>query len=707
MASQTSAVAGYKQPSVEDVSEKKNHDRKSGKFSVPYGASLLAIKDENLQQAIIHARQNITESWLKNELKNATAKDIVAYRKQLSSERQIEKISLEVAKNFPLGKRKTTGDVTSQIRANPEVIEFFIEYALDECMRKIESSSSKKRAEIERILSVQKEQGNEYEILGINEKITRAQLLQQRREILSAVHPDKNEDPEANNCTQAVNNALDKLLEKNQKWYEPPDGRSQNPREHQDMFGPGAFGSETEDSDEEDPVKKHIPDIPEEIKRIHKHISKYINPYFSTLEEDFPEIPDGVRKANNKIKRLNSDASRPVEAYLVTKAVLHALRKEQIRLVEVLQKEGAKEAEKQLPVLRQSYLKTSKLREHQWPESWGEVMEEAIRGRLNEAYQDNPPSEEGGEHSDTDMSDSANGSTSLTTLGSDTGVHSKLMVVRPITKLKPGNTLLGDKILGYRPMKRYNRYEGQYVTSSMKFFVQNPESEVFNIYSATDIGQEAALAYHRLADEEKNDVARYLEGVKNGEITPDAYNGILGVCAKESVYEMTDRFPETWVHIAVKGDDDSSKAKIINRTAFRELVDNADKEIDSFYVRIGVEPPWSTTPYPDPRNNVRYMSLAYPAPRRKALERHDRRVLKAAPFNQGMGSFGQNLIDDSPRRVARSYHDEPETSDHGRGDHRLIRAFERLTVMFEEQQREQRRHRELLESTLPRLIEDR
>lgn len=505
----------------------------------------------------------------------------------------------------------------------------------------------------------------------------------------------------------AVNTAVDRLLEKNKASYEPPAGQPHSSKEHRNMWGPGAFGSESEDSDAEGPPEKQIPDIPDEIKKIHNHLSKYVNAYFSTFEEDLPEIPDGIRKANNKIKRLNSKASRPVDAYLVEKGVLYALRKEQIRLIEVQREKGPEEAEKHLQLFRQAYLKTSKLRETQWPESWGEAMEEAIRQRLKEVYSDHPLSGEHGEHSDTEMGDNVNGSSSLTTMGSDVGDEPELTVVRPIQKLKPGNTLLGDKILGYRPMKRYNRYEGKHVINNMKFFVQNPGSGVFNIYSAADIGQEAALAYHRLPDEEKNDVARYLEGVRNGELTPDTYNGILGVCAKESVFEMTDRFPETWVHIAVKGEDDSSKAKIINRTAFRALVDNADKEIDSFYVRIGVEPPWSTTPYPDPQNNVRYMALEYPAPRRKALERHGRRIVKEAPLGQQRRLSRQDLLDARPRFARRSFHDEPEISMQGGGDDRLVRAFEQLTVMVKEQQKEQQKQSELLQSILPRLIEDR
>lgn len=202
MASSTSAVGGYKPPFIEDVGERTNHNRESTKPSIPYSSSLHVIKDPNLQEAIIAARPTITESWLENELKDAKVKDLEVYRKRLSSDEQITKISSAVLNEWKRGKRKTSGEIAAQIRSHDEVIEFFVEHALDMCMLKIESPQRDAREEIERILNVQKEHGNEYQILGIDKKITRSQLLQKRREILLAVHPDKNEDPDANNCAQ-------------------------------------------------------------------------------------------------------------------------------------------------------------------------------------------------------------------------------------------------------------------------------------------------------------------------------------------------------------------------------------------------------------------------------------------------------------------------------------------------------------------------
>ncbi|KAF5530434.1 hypothetical protein FMEXI_13554, partial [Fusarium mexicanum] len=260
----------------------------------------------------------------------------------------------------------------------------------------------------------------------------------------------------------AVNDAIDTLLEQNKTFYEPPVGYPQGSEAHKGMFGPGGFGSESEYSDGEDTVTGIIPDIPEEIKKIHHHIRKHVESYFSTFGEDYPEIPDGIRKANNKIKRLNHGASRPVDAYLVEKGVLHALRKEQMRVIDARKNKGVEEAEKQLSVFRQAYLNTSRLRAHQWPEAWGNFMEKAIRDILNEINKDDPASEQQGDDSDVDMDDVVNNGPPLTTAGSEVNGNSAASVARPIGSLRPGYTLLGDKIIGYRPMKRYNRYEDRY-----------------------------------------------------------------------------------------------------------------------------------------------------------------------------------------------------------------------------------------------------
>ncbi|KAH7207419.1 hypothetical protein DER44DRAFT_632114, partial [Fusarium oxysporum] len=117
---------------------------------------------------------------------------------------------------------------------------------------KREAPQREAREEIERILNVLAAGGNEYDVLGIDEAITRLDLRQRKRRILYLVHPDKNKDKEAEKCAKEVNNAADKLLNKNQERYQPPTG-SRIFKEHKGVFGPGAFATgDTEPEDDEE-----------------------------------------------------------------------------------------------------------------------------------------------------------------------------------------------------------------------------------------------------------------------------------------------------------------------------------------------------------------------------------------------------------------------------------------------------------------------
>ncbi|RSL73741.1 hypothetical protein CEP54_000280 [Fusarium duplospermum] len=720
MASNSSAVVRHQPPSVEDESE--NDGRSTKLKAVPYGSHLEVIKDGNLQDAIIAARPTIVKSWLENELSNVSQKDLLSYRDKLCTEEQMNKISAAVSHHLTVGKRRSNAALTEELCQHKTVLEFFIEYALDEGLYQLEVIPRRQREEIERILALKRNGGDDYQMLKIDREMTRSELFERRRQLVFLVHPDRNTDHQATECTQIVLNAAQRLLDSGGRTsYKPPARQSKdvNASDFENMFGPGAYLSGPDESDMSDEEKEQTPEIPEEVRKVHRHIRKYIEPGFSKFKLD-ADIIRGVLKGNNRIKRLNSEAKRPSDAYLVPPEVLYALTQQQKQVVDTAENHGVREAEKELSLLRQNWLNTFKKRENQWPESWADIMERAVRERLDEIGKNkidpNQPGDpmNGGDTNqvgdpmdglDTNQSDhSARGSSVSTTMSVTAGDDTTQPIVRPIQSLRPGYTLLGDKILGYRPLKRYNRYEEQYFTHSMKFFVETPGSNIFKIFSGSEIGYQAALAYDRLPESEKNDVGRYLEDVSNGKMDPGAFEKILSVGAKESEFEMIDRLPETWVRIAMAGDENTSKAKIIHRTALRSWVDNADKLIDSFYVDNGIEPPWAFTRFPDPRNAVRYMALKYPAPRRRALEIRDRpRLAMGSHYNEAR-LIGYDETGERSRLAARPYQDEPTLTASDERDNRLIHAFEQLTVAFREQREEQREYHQLLESALrPRL----
>ncbi|KAF4470082.1 dnaJ domain-containing [Fusarium albosuccineum] len=532
------------------------------------------VKPEHLntqwKTAITDARPAIVESWLEKELSNANARDLESYRERLKTDEQIEKISNGVAKCWPGGgKRHSSQTVATELRNHPELIEFFIEFALDERLHQLTGPERERREEIERILNVEKRGGDDYDILRIKDEMERPQIPKPSI-ALNTLEPDI-------------------------------------PGFNANAFGPDYSSSEGEEEEEEED-KTEIPDIPEDIKQRHQHMRKHIRPYLSNFEESNPGALQGIQRNNDAIKKLNDQASRPTDAYVVDEKLLFALKKAQSNVVKVRKEEGSAKAEQQFEALRDQYLKTCDNRKNQWPQSWwGDIIEKAVRERLDEIDKTNPDSNKP-DHTmggvEADGNDDNSSIHSLTTPPSVTGDDGARQLVRPIQPIRAGYTLLGDEILGYRPLERYNSYAGEYYTYGMKFFVQLPGSKTFGIFSANEIGLPAALAYDRLPENDKNDVRKYLEQVNNHTMDPGAFEEIVAAGAKESEFEMTDRFPETWVQIAMSNDDNPSKAKIINRTALRSWMRNADKLIDMFYVQNSIVPPWGSTRFPDPRNDT-------------------------------------------------------------------------------------------------------
>ncbi|PCD23158.1 hypothetical protein AU210_014681 [Fusarium oxysporum f. sp. radicis-cucumerinum] len=683
MAAHTIGARGYRPPTVTDASSSDNHHQSPQPSLVPYGGSLVVLQDASLRNPIIAARKEIVDSWIENELKDATAGDVETYRHILSSEEEIAKISNVVLSKITQGKRPNTTAIAQEI-GRKEIIEFFVEYAFDLCIEKREAPQREAREEIERILDVLKAGGNEYDVLGIDEPIALPDLRQLRRRILYLVHPDKNKDKEAQKCAKEVNRAADKLLSMDQKLYQPPTG-SRIFREHKGVFGPGAFATgdtepdNDEDSDTGDDIVS-VPDIPDAVKKVHEKVSKHIQTYFSDFTKGLPVFNDEIRKANNKIRNLNVKAGISGDYYQADRDVLQGLKEAQVRVIRIRETQGAKEAEKQLSVFKGQCEKTCGQRNFQWPGNWSEVMVQAVREKLDEINQSEPPpNKEDG--SDAKMTD---------TEGDEEESN-------PVINMLDADNVEGI-ILGYRSSRRYNRFQEQYLTDDITFFIQSPGASIFGVFSLGDLGHEIstkALSYYK---DGGNDVSTHIEAVtgSNPSITPATYNGILCICAKKSGKPPEGRFPDTWIQIALKQDSDPSKAKIIHRTALRKLVKDADSQIERFYNEVGVEPPWAYTPYPDPYNQFRPRPLMFPAPRSRHYE-YDRHLPKALPFHGNMRSIGYEEAATRRAPQTRSSGAQPQIAS---GPERLIAAMETLVLAMVEDREDRKRYQDYMESKL-------
>ncbi|KAF5724650.1 chaperone [Fusarium mundagurra] len=680
MAARTIGTSGYRPPTVTDGDK----PHQSSQLSlVPYDGSLAVLQNASLRNPMIAARKEIVDVWIENELKDATAADVESYRHILSSEAEIEKISDVVLSKITQGKRPNKAAIVEEI-GKEEIIEFFVEYAFDLCIEKREAPKREAREEIERILDVLKARGNEYDVLGIDEPISLHDLRQLRRRILYLVHPDKNEDKEAQKCSKEVNSAADKLLSMNKSMYKPPPG-SRILKEHKGVFGPGAFAtgdtepSSDEDSDEEDKVS--VPDIPDAVKKVHEKVSKHMQTYFSGFPKGLPVFNDEIRKANNKIRNLNVKAGISGDYYQVDRDVLQGLKEAQVHVIRIRETQGAKEAEKQLSVFKGQSEKTCGQRNFQWPGNWSEVMVQAVRDKLDEINQSEPPPNKESV-SDPNVTgtkgDKEKSNTDIDMLDADN---------------------VDGIILGYRSSRRYNRFQEQYLTDDITFFIQSLGASIFGVFSLGDLGHEIstkALSYYK--DGGGNDVSTHIEAVtgSNPSITPATYNGILCIGAKKSGKPPEGRFPDTWIQIALKNDSDPSNAKIIHRTALRKLVKDADSQIERFYNEVGVEPPWAYTPYPDPHNHLRPRPLMFPAPRRQHCE-YDRHFSKALPFYGNMGSIG---YEEAAARRAPQTRSSGAQSQIASDSERLIAAMETLVLAMVEDREDRKRHQDYIESKL-------
>ncbi|KAK6700595.1 hypothetical protein SNK03_013381 [Fusarium graminearum] len=205
MALESSAKARYQPPTSEDTPEIPTKVDNGLKFTENYSIYLKVLKDENLRAAFAAARPGLTQSWLKNELKNATAKNLDTYRESLCSKSQIDEIIEKVQAHAkqPGNAKPDAKVIGKSFRKHPELLEFFVEYALDQRILELEFNESRAHEEIERIMTAENEKWHDYDILCIDKEMKRAEVTRNYRNMLLLVHPDKNKDKDATSCSQS------------------------------------------------------------------------------------------------------------------------------------------------------------------------------------------------------------------------------------------------------------------------------------------------------------------------------------------------------------------------------------------------------------------------------------------------------------------------------------------------------------------------
>ncbi|KPM41092.1 hypothetical protein AK830_g5499 [Neonectria ditissima] len=640
--------SSYQPPSVEPVNDgdfQSQRQRRSTFRGVRYEDYLAPIKDENLKAAFVESREAVVKSWLANELRNAKGLDLETYRERLSTSKQIAKIVAEIEKRQGLGKRPSSTGIKDYARM---VLDFYIEYAFDEVIMAGEAAAREKRGEINRILTTIEDEGTYYDILGIPRNAERPNIIAANRRIAKLVHPDKNNDSDATKCMQAVAAAYETLYDPDKRKIYDTKIHSQKKQRAKNTFGedfaPGAHGAESGDdedlNDNGNPIQ--VPDVPNEVRKVHQKLRPYIETYFSNLEAIDEKVQKEINKKNKKIQMYNLAAERDPEWYQVQSGVLHPLREQQLRT----------------------------------------KFDEINRNKAHDEEDAMSYIEESSDLS-TDRSVYSNDSAEGMSLDISPRVEGHMSLARPLQPLKPGYTLLGDKILGYRVLSGRSKTTGDIIPRSFKFFIETPSSSLFKVVSGTEIGDLAAQEYHNLPEEEKNDVGQYLD--ETWKRNPRDFSAITRIGWVEPLHPPMDRYPETWVEVAAKGD---AGYLILHRTALRKWLTQADKQIDSFCSENNIIPPWADTQYPDPRNIIRYMALEHPAPRRRMIENYQRRAAIG-----GSGGSSRLAMEDHRYR--------PRVTQNDGSIDQLTHTIEHLAKLMIEDRKDRQEDREILKRLLP------
>ncbi|KAI1271429.1 hypothetical protein F5Y07DRAFT_404406 [Xylaria sp. FL0933] len=504
-------------------------------------------------------------------------------------------------------------------------------------------SPQAQRKRVNRMLRLLKRKATFYELLDVKADATEKDVHAAWKKIVGGLHPDKNKDKAAQECTQAANAAKDVLVDpRKRQIYDnfvrtnPPPSETETFDEH---FAHGAFDEDSsndameedgeddcgEDSGEDD--EKHYPPPDRQIQKLHNKMSPYIKAFFQDIEGsiNFPLL-DAVDKLNKQIEKENYNDQRPVTIYEVPRQKLLLFQYAQRRIVmnfETMVFSVAR-AQKEVSWLREHFNKIRQEGLYNWPVAWAQLLMDPLIRKLESLgmprqqhmlleAEDNTVSHNLDKDGDVDMDDVDIEGIPMEPMEdseADDGDEEAENVCHQDTgrRTKPvraGFTSFGDPILGYFPVHRWSKALGEPVILGFKVFVKVDDINPIRIVSGTEVGDAAVLAYHQLPGHKKNDIRE--NAAKYAIMAPADFVGITGVAWIPS--SNTGRLPITYVW--AKTQTRSRKPTIMTRTTFRQWLGTslADKHINSWLFSKGIIPEWAAS-----ATDSKSLQLTYPLP---------------------------------------------------------------------------------------------
>ncbi|KAL9948561.1 hypothetical protein ACHAO5_001661 [Verticillium nonalfalfae] len=528
--------------------------------------------------------------------------------------------------------------------------------------KEVKLSPEIRRQKTNRTLRLIRRKATCYELLGVKRDATTSEIKSAWKGLAAALHPDHNKDVAAEECMAAVNAAKDLLSSKEKRQIYDAFLRDNPPpkatEDFDEDFASNAFGDDDDDDnsiysegdDSAEDEETHYPPPTSGVRKLHDGMAPKFEAFFKDMNGPLDtKLMSKIDKRNKLIEHDNEQRKRPdIRMYGVPRDKLLFYRFAQRRIA-VSFETGLWDAvvvRKELQWLQNHFTKTRSRGLYQWPEAWTQLVMEPLSKKLatlGVSKDEQKPVAE--PHAAEDDMDTTYGSAAEEDYESDAlSVQSQRQPVRTLQPLNAGFTMLGDEILGYMPVERRSKFlrNTMYLTG-FKMFVKVKETGRFTVTTGSDVGGMAAVAYHDLPEEDKNNVKKNEK--KYADASALEFNLIRGVAWVPGTSQPT-RLPDTYVWVEMK--TKSQHADIMTRSTFRQWLGKglADKLIDSWLVDNNITPEWSTLGFsPDPANSARYLSLTYPAPRQPRQDGYDMRPRIQGSDMQALTSKFDRLLE--------------------------------------------------------------
>ncbi|KAI1345771.1 hypothetical protein F5Y01DRAFT_322781 [Xylaria sp. FL0043] len=484
-------------------------------------------------------------------------------------------------------------------------------------------SPQAQRKRVNRMLKLMHRKATFYELLGIQVDATDKDITTAWRKTVGGIHPDKNRDTAAQECTQAANAAKDVLLDPDKrKIYDrfiqnnPPPPKVDT---FDEDFAQSAFDDDNEsdddilqqdDEDSEEDDEENYPLPGRHVQQLHSRVTPYIKAFFRDVEGaiDFACL-HRIDQINSQIEKENYNRRRPVlTMYQVPRRWLLFFQYAQRRIIMSFETElfTTERAQTEIVWLREYFARTCQRGLYRWPMTWARLLMDPLHQKLEllGMSRQSPILRATSNDDDIEMEDIDE------EIEEGAEGNHRQHTSRP---LRPGFTSTGDPILGYIPLQR-RVMAGELLVLGFKFFIKVDGINPFKMASGSEVGDAAAFAYHQLPEDKKNNIQE--NAAKYATMAPAEFVQILGVTWVPGTASTSPRrLPTTYIWVETR--TYSGKPNIMTRTTLRQWLGarSADQRVDSWFVTNGITPEWTVS---DPANDPRHLRLTYPRPERSS-----------------------------------------------------------------------------------------